>query len=59
MSTVDEKPIAGKDVNHTAMGAFLQCLREAEGDNLLQEGALFYDNDASRCGHNRESQSSC
>jgi len=36
MSMVDAKPIAGKDINHKAIEEFLQRLREAEGDNLLQ-----------------------
>ena len=31
-----EKSIAGSDINHKAIGEFLQRLREAEGDNLLR-----------------------
>ena len=36
MPTIIEKPIAGSDINHKAIGEFLQRLREAEGDNLLR-----------------------
>ena len=36
IQTATEKPIAINDINHKAIGEFLQRLREAEGDNLLQ-----------------------
>ena len=36
MLMVEKKPTAENDINHKAIEEFLQCLREAEGDNLLQ-----------------------